>query len=559
MRFSRTLGAALAVAFAGSILTSLPVIASGLDCRAPAGGYGVSIERAVLFHNRFGEKIAVDLHRPTGAPKGCRFPVVLESSAYRDWTTPGPIEAAATEDARRAWWVQRGYVFAFADVAGTGASEGEWCMFCEREQLSGVDMVNALGTQRWSNGNVGMIGGSYPAINAMLVAQHQPVHLKAVIAAQFSADLYDDFLYPGGMRRGEDALAIEAVFSYIDVLSGRSDMSFATMQDDHPTDDAWYAERRLRPEDVRVPVYAMGGWNDIFDRSVWRTFDRLGSKVKVLRQGPFTHVPVFPQANAWPCPSHDSDYCGAPLFDHFLKGIDTPAYHALVGNPVKVYVEPNGASVDKPYVEGPTKPATTPWRMTLGEPGTTAVVHADPTAGATGGRWFARGSVPGSQPPFDYLLGVDGPADQRVEETKVVSIASEPLADAVTIIGGGMLSLLASASAADADIAVRIIDEWPVGSAEHPEGYAYRLGGGWLRASHRKGNGAADLRPLVPGKPTLLHVDLWPIGYRFAKGHRIRIDIAGADVPRFAPPTALVDLTIDLGRSAVRLPSVSDE
>ena len=543
-----------------ALIPAVPAIADAkppADCRPPEGGFGVVIERAKPFMNRFGEKIAVDIHRPS-APAGCRFPVVLESSAYRDWTTPGAVEAATTEDARRAWWVQRGYVFAFADVPGTGASEGAWCMFCRHEQLSGVDMVEAMGTQPWSNGNVGLIGGSYPAINALLIAQHQPKHLKAVIAAAFAADLYDDFIYPGGMKRGEDWLAIVAAFTYIDALSGKSDMDFASLQDAHPTDDAFFAERRLRPEDIKVPVYALGGWNDIFDRSVWHTFDRLGSRVKVLRQGPITHVPVFPQDNTWPagCTNHDADFCGAPLFDHFLRGTTTAAYTALVVNPVKVYIEPHGDTADAPYLESATKPATTPWRMTLGPAGSTATVHTDPTAGATGGRWFARGSVPGSQPPFDYLLGVDGPADQRLEETKTLSIASEPLTRDVIIVGGGVVSLLLSANASDADIAVRIVDEWPVGAEGHPEGYAYRLGGGWLRASHRLGNRESDLRALVPDRPTRVDVALWPIGYRFAKGHRIRIDLAGADVPRFAPPTSPVDLTIDLGRSGVELPEL---
>jgi predicted acyl esterase len=165
--------------------------------------------------------------------------------------------------------------------------------------------------------------------------------------------------------------------------------------------------------------------------------------------------------------------------------------------------------------------------------------------------------VPGSQSPFDYVLGVDGPADQRVEEAKTLSIASAPLDRDVTILGEGKVSLRLQATAADADIAVRIVDEWPVGSTEFPQGYAYRMGGGWRRASHRFGNASKQLAPLVPGRWTRVDVPLWPVGYRFAKGHRIRIDIAGADVPRFMPPSSTVDVTIDLARSIVELPRQS--
>jgi predicted acyl esterase len=545
----------VAVALAVALLGAMPATAGAPDCTTPDGGWDVSIERAVTIENRFGEAIAVDLHRPV-APEGCRFPVVLESSAYRDWMAPGAVDAIAGEDARRAWWVQRGYVYAFADVPGTGASEGEWCLLCRNEQLSGVDMVEALGTAPWSNGNVGMIGGSYPGITALLVAQHRPKHLRALIVAEATGDLYDDFLYPGGMRRGEDVLAVAGAFTYIDAASGSANDLFLRMQADHPTDDDWYAERRLDPSSIKVPTYLLGGWNDIFDRAVWNLYDDLGSSVKVLRHGPFTHVPVMPQANAWPCEGHESSFCGAPLFDRFLRGVTTASYRDLAARPVQLYVEPNGASAEQPYLALERKPRTVPWTMTLGAPGATAVVIADPTAGATGGRWFARGSVPGTYQPFDHVLGVDGPADQRVEEAKLVSIASPVLGHDTTILGGGTLSLLVRSNAPDADIAVRIIDEWPVGSPTHPHGYAYRVGHGWLKASHRNGHTADRIAPLMPGEWTRVEVDLWPIGYRFAAGHRIRIDIAGADVPRFFPPDAPFELTVDLGSSTVVLPEL---
>jgi len=509
-------------------LASVPTVAGARqapDCTVR----GIVLEREVPFENRFGERIAVDVHRPL-ADEGCRFPVVLESSVYRDWTAPQEVDAV-TEDARRAWWVERGYAFAFADVPGTGASEGTWCLFCTREQLSGVDIVNALGEASWSNGNVGMIGGSYPGITAMLVAQHRPKHLKAVIAAAFTDDLYSDFLFVDGLPRGEDWLTVATVFTYIDALSATRDMDFLSLQAAHPTDDEWYAERRLRPEDVEVPVYVLGGWNDIFDRATWETFDRLGSKERFLVQGPFTHVPVMPQSDAWPCADHTADFCGIGLFDRHLKGVESDAWRALEATPVRVYVEPHDG-----YLAREEKPSTVPWTMPLGARGDSGSVRWDPTSGATGGRWFARGSVPGTYPPFDHLLGVDGPLDQRAEETKVLSIATAPLEDDLTIVGGGTLSLRVRADAV-ADLAVRIVDEFPVGDPQHPEGYAYRVGGGWRRIGPASGGWQR------------VEVDLWPIGYRFAAGHRLRIDVAGADSPRFVPLDHPFTVEIDLAAS----------
>lgn len=549
--------------------------ASAVDCDRPAG---VAITRYVPFKNRFGETIAVDLYLPTdagGSPlteRGCRYPVVLESSPYRDWTTPQPAKADGADDARRTWWVMRGYVYAFADVPGAGGSDGAWCFWCRHEQQSGVDIVNALGRQPWSNGRVGMVGGSYPAINALLIAQRKPKHLKAVIAAGFFLDPYSDFFYVGGMRRGEDATSLMAAFTalsrwtgqyqaptseaqaqrFTDVWRNRATSplaEFLRIQDEHPIRDEWYEERTIHPERIDIPVHVFGGWNDIFDRATWRAYDRFGSRTKSLLHGPFTHVSLFMPPGAWPCESQNADFCGAPLFDRVLKGMNVPMQAR-----VRTYVQPAGNSTKVPYIESTAKPRTSAWQLRLAQDGT-GVVRYQPAAGVTSGRWFFRGSVAGGQLPYDQYLGADNPSDQRVEEQTGVSLVSQPLERDVTVLGSGKLSLRASANAADADIVVRVVDEYPAGSV-FPAGHGTLVTNGWLKASHRKGHTSRTIAPLVPGKLTQMDVEIWPAGYRFAKGHRIRIDLYPSDAPRFMPQTSPVDLAVDLGSSRVTLPTL---
>lgn len=548
-----------ALLFAISVSAGLaPAAGAALDCEPSPGSSAIT--RFVPFTNRFGEQIAVDLYKPGGVDPACRFPVVLESSPYRDWTTPQPTKV--TDDERRLWWVDRGYIYAFADVPGSGGSDGEWCLFCLHEQLSGVDIVNELGEMPGSNGRVGMIGGSYPGITALLVAQHSPKHLRAVISAAFLLDLYDDFFYVGGMRRGEDAVTLMTAFTALSRWTGRYDApadeaelarflevwqaraagppaKFLTIQDDHPTRDGFYEERSVRPEQVRVPVYLFGGWNDMFARATWEAWDRVGSKVKVLRQGPFTHVPFFMPPGAWPCESQNFDFCGAPLFDRHLKGAHNSDYEALLENPVKSYLQPAAG-----YLDSPAKPETREWSMVLGSG--EATLRWDPAAGATSGRWFARGSVPGAFPPFDYYLGVDGPLDQRGEEATGLSFASPPLDETVTIVGGGRLSLSLTSDAPLADIIVHLVDEFPAGDARFPAGYGYLVTSGWRRAT------------LTPDQPASVEVEIWPTGYRFPPGHRIRIDVQPSDVPRFAPSTSPANLTIDLEASLVTLAKLSE-
>ena len=64
----------------------------------------------------------------------------------------------------------RGYARAVADVLGTRNSSGCWDYGGADEQQSGVDLVNFLASQSWSNGKVAMIGGSYDGTTANMVA-----------------------------------------------------------------------------------------------------------------------------------------------------------------------------------------------------------------------------------------------------------------------------------------------------------------------------------------------------------------------------------------------------
>src|SRR5207247_1438984 len=76
--------------------------------------------------------------------------------------------------------IARGYVHVAVDVRGQGSSGGTWCNRCEIEQMDGYEVVQWAAAQAWSDGNVGMYGSSYRAINQMLTAALQPPALKAI-------------------------------------------------------------------------------------------------------------------------------------------------------------------------------------------------------------------------------------------------------------------------------------------------------------------------------------------------------------------------------------------
>ncbi|MEC9118827.1 MAG: CocE/NonD family hydrolase, partial [Candidatus Thermoplasmatota archaeon] len=118
-------------------------------------------------------------------PNGTTVPVIAEFGPYFDEAsvdTPG-IEEPGT------WLgemiieqiVPHGFAFAQVSVMGTGRSNHCMDLMGNAEQL-GVDAaVSWLGTQEWSNGNVGMIGKSYDGSTPWQAAMFGNEHLATIV------------------------------------------------------------------------------------------------------------------------------------------------------------------------------------------------------------------------------------------------------------------------------------------------------------------------------------------------------------------------------------------
>ncbi len=122
-----------------------------------------------------------------------RFPVVLSMTPYgRD----GACGCAPATD-----FALRGFAVAVVDVRGTGGSQGnlDGNYFSPREARDGYDLVQYLGTRPWSNGKVGMSGGSYVGITQVKTAETDPSHLAAIAPDESLADIYNDAYAPGGI------------------------------------------------------------------------------------------------------------------------------------------------------------------------------------------------------------------------------------------------------------------------------------------------------------------------------------------------------------------------
>jgi uncharacterized protein len=134
-----------------------------------APGEGMIIQKNVMVRMRDGVRLATDIYRPAGSE---RSPVVLVRTLYG---TEGP---ESLETAK--FYVTRGYAYALQDTRGKYDSEGNWDG-PRNEAHDGSDTITWLGTRPWSNGRVGMTGGSYLGLVQDVVADQENPYLKALV------------------------------------------------------------------------------------------------------------------------------------------------------------------------------------------------------------------------------------------------------------------------------------------------------------------------------------------------------------------------------------------
>src|SRR5437773_5722603 len=152
--------------------------------------------------------------------------------------------------------------------------------------------------------------------------------------------------------------------------------------------------------------------------------------------------------------------------------------------------------------------------------------------------------LPGDEPPDVYLYNpmrpvptiggqvilpggnATGPRDQReVEVRDDVLVYSTPvLNQPIEVTGPIELRLFVASSARDTDFTGKLVDVYP-------DGRAMILTEGILRARYRKSFSKPKL--LEPGQIYELHLDLWATSNVFKAGHRIRLEVASSNFPRF--------------------------
>jgi len=540
-----------------------------------AESFTVKVERDVPAKMRDGITLRADIYRPDADGK---FPVLLQRTPYNKsgWSMNFAYMAAS-----------RGYVVVIQDVRGRFTSEGEWYTFIH-EAEDGYDTVEWVASLPYSDGKVGMFGGSYVGATQMLAATAHPPHLAGICPVVTASNYYENWTYQGGAfeqwfdeswgsglsqdtlnrsvqratnaRLGEDTLPLTAYPLFNLPTPGVINASTPALAPyfldwlAHPSyDDYW---KRVSIEehypDIRVPVLHVAAWYDIFLGGSLRNYIGLKSHAATeeARKGQRLLVTIGGHAGGGrkigdvdfgpEAAKYDEGDATLRWYDFLFKGVQNDF---ATGKPVKIFVM--GANQWREEDDWPLARAKT----------TKYFLHSQGSANSSRGNGSLSTSAPASEPmdKFTYDPGkpvpttggplccdsthlAPGPKDQRVLEERddVLIYSTPPLEHDMEVTGPVRLEFFVSSTAVDTDFTAKLVDV-------SADGGAINIAEGILRARYRDSMETPKL--LTPSKVYSLAIDLWATSNVFRAGHRVRLEVSSSNFPRF-------DRNLNTGESA---------
>ncbi|HET9756242.1 MAG TPA: CocE/NonD family hydrolase [Candidatus Limnocylindrales bacterium] len=518
---------------------------------APEPRFDVAVDWDARIAVRDGVELSANIWRPSprpgegagdalGADDG-RFPAILEMIPYGkdNWRR-------AADVTRGEWFAARGFALCRVDVRGTGSSGGVALdEYTADETRDGYDAVEWLASQPWCSGSVGMWGISYGGFTSIQVAALRPPHLRAIVPVMATDDRYlDDIHYRGGCvtvselsQYAVSQVAMNAMppdasfrgagwrYEWRARLDATPPWLFAWLQ--HQADGPYWRQGSLAPayDAIESAIFNIGGWHDSYVDPAFR--------MQALCPVP-SHTLVGNWVHSWPHaaspgPNLDELHEIARFFDRHLNGVD----NGWDDEPSIVWFEheyaepePFPASLPGRWRAAPAYPhpdmATRAWRFGAGvlsetgdeEPGVDNFRHR-PTTGTRGPlSWGAGGSPNGLA------------RDLRPDEAAGPTYTSEPLDQALEVLGVPVIVVHVEVDAPVATLSVRLSDV-------APDGTSALVSAGVLNLTHRRSHDAP--LALQPDMVEEVRIPLRTAGYRWQVGHRLRVSIASSLWPVLWP------------------------
>lgn len=473
-------------------------------------------------------KLAADLYLPVNMKKDERLPVILEYLPYRK------DEARSRRLGNYDYFVNHGYIVALVDIRGTGRSEGKLVdgEYSEQEQLDGLQVIDWLSKQHFSNGNIAMHGLSWSGFNALHLAMRHPPALKTIISCMSTDDIYeDDVHFIDGMHHidtyelgmdianiipGPPGFDIEG-----DYFKNRFDtqpwiLKYKKQQADGPFWDRASLNRDYSLIDI--PIFIVGGYYDGYRDFVPRMVQNADVPYKALL-GPWNHS--FPH-NAYPEPAIEWREMAVRWLDHWMKGKDT----GILKEPSVYYYQRDWHEPGEELTHIPGRwytadqwPETRESILYLNQDHHLVItpaqfkhslVYNPTTPDATGtAMWWG-----------------DWKPDQKKTDAHSLVYDSEPITESLAIIGIPQVTLQTATDAPAANWFVRLSDI-------APNGMVTFITGAGFNANHVESS-EKPIR-LTKDKIYTLNIDLHVTSWTFQKGHKIRISVNNAQWPMIWP------------------------
>jgi hypothetical protein len=137
------------------------------------------------------------------------------------------------------------------------------------------------------------------------------------------------------------------------------------------------------------------------------------------------------------------------------------------------------------------------------------------------------------------------PTDQRPDEAYSLVYDWDVLDEDVEILGHPRVTATVRSSVPVAYLSAKLCDV-------HPDGTSQLVTRGMLNLTHRDSRETPS--PLTPGEPVEATIELEVTSFVFERGHRIRLDLAGADWPNAWAPPRPGTLAVDRSSATLVLP-----
>ncbi|MFI8997633.1 Xaa-Pro dipeptidyl-peptidase [Streptomyces sp. NPDC053542] len=546
------------------------------------------------------DRVAVDIVRPREpAQQGRRIPVIMDASPYYSCCGRGNESQKKTygADGRPVqfplfydnYFVPRGYATVLVDLAGTNRSDGCVDVGGRSDVRSAKAVVDWLAgrargydaptggkrvTADWSNGRTGMIGKSYDGTVANGVAATGVPNLKTIVPIGAISSWYDYYFSQGAPLYDSGP---EWLSDYVESPAARTRCAAVQKElvDGAPRSGDWTGlwDARDYVKDahkVKASVFVVHGMQDLNVRTKhfgqwWDALAKNGVERKIwLSQT--GHVDPFDFRRAdWVPALHR-------WFDHYLMGYENGADRAPMAD---IERAPGEWSTDRVWPAPGTAVRTT-LRPGKGE---------QPGVGVLG----TKPAPPGATETFTddpKLSETDWAAHADQPTAAKAAFSTAPLAAPLRLSGSGKVTVTATPSTATAHLTAVLVDLGPAtirdyagqgegivtldrrtcwGASRDGDSACFKetapdtekvrqtvFSRGWADlgtyADPRKG------RPLTPGKPYTITLDLAATDHVVPAGHRLALIVGGTDAGLIDPPSTRPTLTLDLSRTKAELP-----